>query len=65
MLIISFQIKSKSDSNQESGIPPAKLTNSSTYINFEEKVSNEIRENYSDIAVLFAHKVGCNCGCLG
>ena len=29
------------------------------------KVSNEIRENYSDIAVLFAHKVGCNCGCLG
>jgi hypothetical protein len=36
-----------------------------TYINFEEKVSNEIRENYSDIAVLFAHKVGCNCGCLG
>lgn len=36
-----------------------------TYINFEEKVSNEIRENFSDIAVLFAHKVGCNCGCLG
>ena len=32
---------------------------------FEEKVSDEILKNHSDIAGLFAHKVGCDCGCSG